>query len=125
MTNELFRLRQEKQAKDAELKAISGEIQDLEYKVLNVLEAAEMTRFDGDYCTVIKTDHLSVSMPKDENNRKAFFDYLKEKNIFDSLITVNSQTLNAWYRQEDEAGNYSIPGLGEPKSYSKLSVRKK
>lgn len=125
MTNKLFSLRQEKAAKEAEVDEITAQVKDLEYKILNVLEAAEMSRFDGDLCTVIKTDHLSVTMPKDESNRRAFFDYLKERKIFDSMITVHSGTLNSWYREEDAIGNFQIPGLDQPKSYSKLQVRKK
>lgn len=72
-----------------------------------------------------------VRVPKDES-RHVFFEYLKEKGIFEDLITVNSQTLNAWYKEQlrvaEEAGalmDFKIPGIEEPELTATLAFTRK
>lgn len=125
LTEELWRLRSEKQAKEAEMKVIQENIQIAETKILNVFEAAEIDRFDGEHCSVFTTQYSSVKMPQESDMREKFFEYLKAKGVFEQLITIHSQTLNAWYREEEKNGNYEIPGLEEAKVFTRLNVRKK
>jgi len=81
--------------------------------------------------TLIATKRLSVKVPQDPADKQTFFNYLKERNLFDAFITVNFQTINAFYREEQKqaidsgAKGFSMPGIGEPVYMDILQVRKK
>lgn len=62
-----------------------------------------------------------VNNPKDGVDKTAFFDWLRERGIFEQYATVNSRSLNTLYKTEweiakksGEGMDFSIPGLGEP-----------
>jgi len=79
--------------------------------------------------TISMAKRLSISHPKEPEAKGAFFDFLKQKGIFEDMVTVNSQTLNSWYRQEfelakDEGRLIEIPGIGEPNYVETLSMKK-
>lgn len=73
---------------------------------------------------------FSVKTPKSPEAREAFFNYLKQKGAFDDMITVNHQTLNAYYNAELDAAqqagveNFKIPGLDDPSLYETITMRK-
>ena len=76
-----------------------------------------------------------MNLPATPEDKENFFSYLKEKGLFESLITVNSNTLNSFYMREwetvkehgdpEEAMNFKIPGIQEPKLHEVISFRKK
>ncbi len=113
------------------LKLAQENLEEQEFRILNYLEATSSDRFDAPSCTVFRREKTSVKTPKTEEQKAAFFNYLKEKGLFDSMITVNSQTLNGWYKSEQEVARskgqfeFSIPGLEEPTIYYDLNVRGK
>jgi hypothetical protein len=77
--------------------------------------------------TLYFSNRMSVTMPKNPEDREAFFNYLKEKGAFDGLITVNSMTLNSFYKQEAEIANspdFKIPGIGTPTLIKTLNMRR-
>lgn len=104
---------------------------ELKDRVLSVLDAACIERLEGTACKVTRVERTSVKVPAEQDARDQFFSYLKDRGLYDSLITVNSQTLNAMYRRECEAaferGELApeIPGLAEPTIYYDLQVRAK
>lgn len=109
----------------------SKEVERLKAKVISCLEAAGLDKFAvAGHGTVFKTQRFTVTVPKDGADRDAFFAYLESKGIFRELITVNSQTLNSYYKKEMEAaieaGNpdFKVPGIGEPKLSLTLGMRK-
>ncbi len=56
----------------------------------------------------------SWKVPKTNEERELFFTYLKEKGLFDQMISVNSASLNSWAKQEEQAFeglDFQIPGL--------------
>lgn len=71
-----------------------------------------------------------VTLPKGEENRTKFFNYLKEQGVFDSLISVNSNTLQSYYKTEFEnakaQGNFEfeLPGLGPATLHETITMRK-
>jgi hypothetical protein len=80
---------------------------------------------------LIKSERLTVTLPKTPDDREAFYQYLKEKNLFEDLVTVNSMTLNAFYKkefdiaaEEGRAVGFKIPGISDPKTIVTLNVRK-
>jgi hypothetical protein len=127
----MWRRREVTQALKSQLKDEQAELTAVEGKILAVLEAAGLERFDAPSCTVTSVGKLSVKVPKDHESREQFFSYLKQRGVFDDLITVNSQTLNAFYRQEAEIADnhgvleFRIPGITEVTEYRDLHVRRK
>lgn len=116
--------------KKIELKHLNEEYEKLENELMAMLEADEMDSFKSEYGTVYRSFFESVSMPQSEQDREAFFTYLRENGLYDSMITVNSQKLNGFYRKESEAAKergelfFTIPGLGQPKTSPRLGFRK-
>ena len=66
----------------------------------------------------------------DKENKMAFFNYLKEKDLFYAMITVNSQTLNSYAKKEIEAAieagelDPQIPGVIKKEPVPIASLRR-
>ena len=90
-------------------------------KALALLKDIKRDSYKSPAGTLGITRRTSVKMPRDPEARERFFSHLKEQNLYDNMITINSQTLNAWYKQEfDQAtlekrvSEFSVPGLEPP-----------
>ena len=128
LTQKIF----ERRSKLDELKEIvkqhTGELEKLKAKAIAHLDAAQLKTFKTAEGKITAVDKFSVKVPRDPEAKAQFFDYLRDKGIFENMITVNSNTLNGYYKQELEIavqqGNvdFSIPGLEEPKAYKMLSI---
>jgi len=117
------------EAKD-KLKEIENQLSVTERELIEMLDSLNMKSFKTDKYNYIKSVRRLWRVPR-EGDRKLFFDYLKEKGIFDSMITINSQTLNSYAKNVFETAERegtlletSIPGLGEPEATPILQVRK-
>lgn len=80
---------------------------------------------------LIKTERMSVTLPKSPEEKEAFYNYLKEKSLFEDIVSVNSMTLNAFYKKEFDIAceegrsvGFKIPGISEPRTVLTLNVRK-
>jgi hypothetical protein len=99
--------------------------------MLEALNAADLDKFTDDGITVSITERTSVQVPKTLEQKHAFFEYLKERGIYEEMVSVNSARLNAFYKEEErlqlEQGNidFKIPGLDEVTTYQQLNVRTK
>jgi hypothetical protein len=105
------------------------ELDKLEARMCETLEALGLTSFDFGQGEVQKRIRTSVRVPHGPE-RDEFFNYLREKNAFDALITVNSQTLNSWYKREvdiaAQSGQvFNPPGLGLPSGNISLAIKLK
>lgn len=114
-----------------ELETANNAYQEIEHELLAILEAANLDKFHGENASVSIRTKSSWKVPKDPVAREAFFAFLRERGIFDEMITVHSQTLNSWANAEQEvaaaSGNFqfAIPGLDEPVEYKSLTLRTK
>lgn len=101
-----------------------------ESELLELLNRADLKSFKSQLGTVSKSVRTSVKIPREESDREAFFSYLKDRGLYDSMITVNSQSLNAFYKKELESSiergdtEFSIPGINEETINEILSFRK-
>ncbi len=113
-------------------KKIQEARRDLEHQIMTKLKEVGNTSYVSKFGRASIKTSLSYRTPKDAQAKKALFDYIKAKgeDVYMSLLSVNSQTLNAWAKQElanaIEAGTFpfSIPGLDEPIPYETISFRK-
>jgi len=128
MVAECFRLREQYQ----EAKKVSGEyykkLTEMQNQVIEVLTELGKTSYVSDVGTFSFKVQESFRVPKTPEARKMFFDFLKEKGIYDDMISVNSMTLNSWAKAEIESSDsldYQIPGLEKSEPSFKASMRAK
>lgn len=123
-------LRSEKGAKKLALDEVNTELDALELKAMEMLKDSGIPNFRGKDGLITVSHRTSVRVPQGEE-RLSFFNYLKERGIFDSMITVNSQTLNAFYKSEFELAqergddDFTIPGISGETIVESLSFRSK
>lgn len=135
MENLMEQLAATKQALE-EISAKEKEIQEtrraIENEIMRKLKEVGNTSYRSKFgLATIKTT-FSYKIPKDLQAKEQLFNYIKEKghDVYLSLLSVNSQTLNAWAKQELQNAidngkfPFSIPGLDEPIPYETISFRK-
>ena len=129
LCRDIFDKRKEIEAMEEETKKHVAELEKLKTKAMLILKDARKEKFfvEGKG-TVYIQDRYTVSMPKEPEKREEFFRYLKENGIFESLATVNHQTLNAYWKQEWEAAgknpDFTLPGVGCPTLFQTLAMKK-
>lgn len=112
--------------------AINDEVEALESKVLSILEAHNMTKFNVDGIgTVYTSEKLQVSFPKDPEKAAEFRAYCYENGL-ETMLTMNHNTFNSLYKSKVEelklAGGLEftnvLPGVDEPKVFKTIGFRK-
>lgn len=99
-------------------------------RVMAIMQAFEKTSYKSTYGNVVRAKRFSYKTPKSEEERAAFFGFLKEKKLFDSMITVNSKALNSFCAKEVEAAieagdiDFTIPGLQEPTISETIALKR-
>lgn len=99
-------------------------------EIMAHLEEFNLDSFKAHGFTFYPQEKESVRIPKDDEAKQKFFAWLKEQELFDDIISVNSQTLNSLYKTMSEealkAGvlEFRIPGIDEPTTYKQLRIRK-
>lgn len=122
-------LRAKEAAASQAKKMITEELEKEELKMVEMLEASDMTQFRTDEGLAYISYKTSIKVPKDEESRRLFFGQLKELGEFDQLITVNSMTLNSWYKAKFEEARekgiqFEAKGLAPPEITPSLSFRR-
>lgn len=131
LCEQLIKAREEKEEAAKAAKAVQEKVDELEMKILNIMKENALPNFKGEFGTISIRNVKSVSQPESLEEKLKLFEYLKSKNIFEEMVSVNSRTLNSWANQEieerEKAGVFGWvpPGLKAPETYSALSVRKK
>lgn len=112
------------------LKIETSKLEGMKAKVLAYMEDSEIEKQHvPGYGTLSMQNMFSVKVPAGDNKAE-FFEYLKERGIFEDMATIHSATLNSWYKQEIDAaieeGNadFRIPGIEEPKIVKRLGMRR-
>ncbi len=130
MIEELANIRDEMDVLKIEEKKLNEAKGKIEDKIMTELKAVGNDSYKSSLGTAYISTSLSYKMPKDIQNREELFAYLKKQNTFDTLISINSQTFNAWCKAETEAAKtagtfpFAIPGVEDPTSYEQLRFRK-
>ena len=112
-------LRTEEARISNEKKAITEKLDEAESKMREILEQAGMTSYKSPFGTTSISYRTSVKTPKTAEDRAKFFEHLKKLGLYDNMVTVNSQTLNSFYKSELEQAkergdsDFEIPGLTE------------
>ena len=116
------------EAHTSELNKLKG---GLEAKCVNYLKALGRDKYQSPHGNVSVTAKWRVNLPATDADKRAFFDWLREKGIFDKYATVNANSLQSLYMGEWDAATragvgmeFTLPGIGERKLFEGLSFRK-
>jgi len=127
MIAESFRMKEQY----AEAKKIASEyynkLSKIQAEVIEVLMDLGKTKYVSDSGTFSFKVNETFRVPKTPEDRERFFNFLKEKEIYEDMITVNSATLNSWAKLEIENStelDYQIPGLEKSPPSFKASMLK-
>lgn len=110
------------------------ELEKIEQQVVYALKEVGKDSYKSEYGTVTRVSQWRFNLPKTPEEKAAYFQFLREKGIFDAMATVNANTHNSFCKAEWEAAkerdpmealNFRIPGIDEAKVYETLSFRKK
>jgi hypothetical protein len=127
---DIIALKAKKDDIERDVSEISAELEEKKDKLLSYFEHYEKEKYYANGFTFYTQTRFPVSLPHDLDSKRAFLDYLKERGIYDELVSVNSQTLNSFYKKEMdkaiEEGNvdFKVPGIAEPKAFKKIMFRK-
>lgn len=104
-------------------------------KLIEYLNEVGHASWKTEHGTITRVERWSVTVPKTLEEKALFFAYLKEREMFDEMVTVNSKTLQSFYREEQEEAvrsgkvlletDFKIPGIGEPTMVQTISMRRK
>lgn len=120
-------LRDEYDRKKIELDEIDTRLSATEMQAKAMLEVEEKSKYVSESGTIYTAVHSSVAIPKGDNKQQ-FMQYLRDINLFDEVVTVNSQWLNKHYREALETASdpvlFGIPGLDKPYTEVRLKFMK-
>lgn len=123
-------IEEDKRALSAKTEALDA----LELETFDLLKRAKLDSFKSSVGTIGRSYRSWVTMPKTEEEKKALFDYLQKNNKFWEYATVNSNSMNSLFQEEwdkvknhnpEDAVNFRIPGLSEPKMKENLRFTKR
>ena len=101
---QIMALWQQKAVVDAVKERQATEVKKLEEMKRKIMASMEEAEIEKQHIkgvgTVYRQQKFSWKVPKENEKREAFFGFLRDKGVFESMITVNSQTLNAFCKEE-------------------------
>lgn len=119
-----------KEQLDKEVSRMEG----LKLDAIKSLDAMELTKQHlPEFGTIYVQTKMSIQVPKDPGDKRLLFAYIEKEKGAETLLglqTIHSATLNSFYDTEStlaaEAGNHrwALPGVGEPKAYKTIGMRK-
>lgn len=111
-----------------------AELEDLEQKIVLTLDELDKKNYKSEYGTVTRVNAWRFNLPKTPEDKAAYFEFLKQRGIFEGMATVNANSHNSFCNEEwnaakqrdpVEALNFRIPGIEDAKVRTTLSFTKK
>jgi hypothetical protein len=116
------------EVKNNELKAIQELEAQCKANIMAVLEDSGLKSFKARAGTVSVSNRYSVKFPKEPAVKKKLETWLRKRNIYQGMWTINFATLNSFFKAEVEAAEregrlVDVPGL-EPTHDKIIAFRK-
>lgn len=127
MIENCFNLRQEYQEISRRKSEAHAELEIKQQEIIEALTELGKTSYKAPTGTFSYKIVENFRTPKDSESRAKFFSYLKEKGVYDEMVTVNSATLNSWAKEElatYDGLDMQIPGLVKCDPVFRASMRK-
>lgn len=118
----------EKAAKDV-VKGITADLEAKENSMVELLLENGMHNYRAPAGLCYLAFKTSVRQPQGDEQTK-FYDFLKKNGLFETMISVNSQKLNSYYKEQFELAkergesDFAIPGLTEVKINPSLNFKR-
>lgn len=132
LVESMFKKREEIDAQKEVLGKLNEELQSIEAQALAALKTLERDNYRSPLGTVSIVEKWRVNLPQTEEDKRALFEHLNSRQIFFKYVTVNSNSLNSLFladweaaKQQGRGMEFKMPGVGDPKLYETLSLRKK
>lgn len=130
LIEQAYELKNEKEKLENQAAGLGDALSEIQTQLLAYMEQFDKTSYKSKFGNIIRVQKSSVKVPKDPEAKALFFKYLESKGIKDDILTVNSNTLNSFYKAEKEAAiaagceEFSMPGLEAPTAYFQLQMRR-
>lgn len=131
LVKKVFTQKAEVEALESKVNEASKKLTELQSSLLSCLQDLKKDNYSvKDFGEVVVQKRFSVRTPKTAEDKSMFLKYLQEKGIFWDMVTVNSNTLNAFYRSEMEEAkkdgnlNFKVPGIGDPSYFEYIKLKK-
>jgi hypothetical protein len=130
LIEQAYKLKAEKEELEAQAEAVGATLTELQKQILAHMEAFEKESYKSKWGTIIAVNKSSVKIPRDPEAKAKFFAYLDKKGIKEDLLTVNSQTLNSFWKAERDAAiaagaeEFQMDGIDPPTMYKQITMRK-
>jgi hypothetical protein len=131
LVDDIFAKRREIEALEEQVTALNKQKAELEGRAVGYLRALGRENYKGRSGTIGISEKWRVNLPQTDEDKQALFNWLRDRGIFDKYATVNANSLNSLFMAEWEAAKkagdleFALPGIGAPKLFEGLSVRKK
>lgn len=92
-------------------------------KASSYLKALGRTDYDSPVGSIQIKQKWDIRMPKDDEDKRLLFEYLKERDMFDRLATVNAASFKAFFNADWKAAAkkdpdalvlFTMPGVSQP-----------
>lgn len=130
IVKDMFAKRKQAEELEDQASELNKEVEALKFKVMDILEATGRLNHETPGAgKVYTTTKYQVSYPKDPVESAKFRQYLFDHGM-ESMLTVNHNSLNAFYKSKlEEAGEGAdpsavLPGIGNPEARITLSMKK-
>jgi hypothetical protein len=123
--------RQEIEAQEKIVSALNIDLSKLKQTAVHYLKELGREKYQTPFGTISIQQKWRVNMPQTDEDKQALFAHLRERGLFEKYATVNSQSLNSLFMADWEAAqkrgegmDFHMPGIGEPKLFEDLGIRK-
>jgi chromosome segregation ATPase len=129
LTKKLVELNKSKDALEDQVTVINKEIMQIEQQCTNYMKELERDEYVSPFGKVSIEEKWRVNLPDTPVAKKLFFDHLRERGLFDKYATVNSNSLNAYFKAEWEEAkrtgnvNFALPGIEAPRLFEKTNFK--
>lgn len=117
---------------DAEYERLNENLSVESGKFIDMLRSAGKESYKSDVGTATIGYRTSVRLPDNDADREAFFQWLRDRGIYESTVGVHSSKLKSLYEAELEAArnrgegmDFVIPGIKNVTTTEWLSFRRK
>jgi hypothetical protein len=113
----ISKLRVEEAIISGQRKEVLEKLDEAERRMVEMLAESGITSYKSPFGSAVLAHRTSVKIPRTPDDREKFFAFLKSRGLFETMISVNSNTLNSFYKSELELAkerkdpDFAIPGI--------------
>lgn len=123
-------LRQQIEMQELVLSTLEAEYKGVTIEIMKLMEAMDIHSVKMHGYNFYTATTETVKTPKTLEEKAKLFDFLREKGLYDEMISINSQSLNSLYRalsaEAMEKGHleFLMPGVDAPSSFTQLKMKR-